>query len=255
MKQEFGIREKSLIVAIFVVFIFAMWFSFSYIPQKGRNSIEKMKIVEPVIKCGIDCNSKFGSGNEKFNKCLKECSSQKDNDSYENKWILIDHETFWNNPDKFSSTEYKFPDISFSYPEEWIFSCCHDSDANSKHLIYPFLENNFEKKFEELEKFHIEITHHGLHDCKKPAERCALGSMVAYSSNDKFNILKNRLEEKLESSNKIQLSNFSQVIVFDIKENKKNYLINTGDGVVEIVFIGVNKFKDGFIEYFINKLK
>ena len=58
------------------------------------------------------------------------------------KWTLVSRENFWDNPKIFANRNYNFPNIKFSYPDNWEFQCCNDMDYASTHIIYSSKDRN-----------------------------------------------------------------------------------------------------------------
>lgn len=169
-------------------------------------------------------------------------------DTINNEWIEINRNNFWNNPNKVSGGDYKFPDISFSYPKDWIFNCCGDTDSFSGHFIYP----------NEKKDYYISITDYSLLDCPSQKENCSITERVGYNSEEKYNIVKNRLQENSILVGEETISNFPNTTIFkSVDDNNAislHYLLNSGDGVLKITFTNVEKFPENFIEKFINKI-
>jgi len=179
-------------------------------------------------------------------------STQSKNFEISNKWTVISNYNFWRNPSVFTRSPYNFPNIEFSYPDNWEFRCCGDMDHASEHFISPF--KNIDKSLP-----YIRITNMGLDGCPDLKNNCAMDETVKLTANEKFK----RLILAIPSDQilpKIKLEKLNtEAFVYQKTEKdsriSKAYIINLGDSIVEIDFINYDLLNEKFIENFLNRIE
>lgn len=167
------------------------------------------------------------------------------------KWTLVSHGNFWNNPNLFVNRNYNFPKIEFSYPDNWDFKCCNDTDQASTHMIYSSKDHNKSLPY-------IRITDYVLSGCPTSQSNCSLDKTVKISADGKFNRLTSTIPAE-DVLSKIKLNSLdTTAFAFNKLEegNKtsKGYLINLGNDVIEIDFVNYELIGDTFIEKFLNRI-
>ncbi|HLN18903.1 MAG TPA: hypothetical protein VK255_01905, partial [Patescibacteria group bacterium] len=196
---------------------------------------------------------------EKSIKINQQTSSQnnkpnlEENNNFEisNKWTLVSHENFWDNPNLFANRNYKFPNIEFSYPENWNFKCCGDMDHASEHIIYSSKKHASSLPY-------IRITDYVLSGCPNFQSTCPIDKTVKITANEKFNrLISNVSQDKILQ--KIELSKLSTSAFVYQKTEKNNkiskaYLLNLKDDVVEVDFVNYESLDENFINDFLNRI-
>lgn len=167
-----------------------------------------------------------------------------------NNWTLVSHENFWNNPNIFQNPSYKFPNIKFSYPDNWKFACCNDMDYASTHIIYSS-ENNSSLPY-------IKITDYALRGCNGSETQCSLDKIVNISADKKYKMLTSSVEsDKILPNFKIDSLNLNSFVYNKTEqENKKSreYLLDLGNAVAGIEFINYELLNEDFISNFLNRI-
>ncbi len=166
------------------------------------------------------------------------------------KWTTINHGNFWNNPNLFSGHDYKFPNIEFSYPENWEFRCCGDMDNASEHFInLPSRDNSSP---------YIRITDYVMSGCPDSEKECSMDNIVKLTAKEKFNrLVLNVPRDKILQEMQLKKLNTSAFVYKKIeKDNKlsKAYIINLVNDVIEIDFINYELLDEKFIENFLNHI-
>lgn len=167
------------------------------------------------------------------------------------KWTSVSHENFWNNPNLFANRDYKFPNIEFSYPSDWKFQCCNDTNNGSTHIIYSSKDRDKSLPY-------IRITDYVLSGCPSLKNDCSIDKIVKLTANEKFS----RLISAVSSDNilpKLELKNINtSAFVFNKTEKdditSRAYIINLGNDVIQVDFIDYKSLDDKFIENFLNRI-
>lgn len=166
-------------------------------------------------------------------------------------WTVVSHENFWNDTSLFSKIGYKFPNIQFSYPSNWKFHCCGDTDQGSEHFIFSSQSQNTTLPY-------IRITNYTLRGCSGARQNCSLDKTVPITAIAKLN----QLIASVPNSDvlpKLRLEKLGKMAFVYNKSEKNNvfskgYLINVGDGVVGVDFVNYEALGDTFIDTFLSKL-
>jgi hypothetical protein len=178
-------------------------------------------------------------------------SSNLNNGTFEisNKWTIVNHGNFWNNPNLFAHRSYSFPNIEFSYPENWDFRCCNDMEFVSTHTIYSNKE-----QYKSLPS--IRISNISSVGCPSLKEKCALNEIIKITANEKFNRLISAVsnDQILPKTKLKNLNTIAFVYKKTEKDNKfsKAYIINLGGSIIEVDFINYELLDNKFIEKFLN---
>lgn len=169
--------------------------------------------------------------------------------TWSDEWREINHENFWSNSWAIIWWNYIFPDIAFSYPENWEFECCGDTDAASFHLLYPKWEtpwkNPSERNFFDVPKTFPSIT----------ITSRMWDKIMIWWSIDKPEYL-----NRDAYMNSFVLSDDIPTIAKDWKIKKVvwsdfiDYLVKTDDGLVTFRFNNNKLFEAWFEEKFIKLL-
>lgn len=184
---------------------------------------------------------------------LKEASNSKPSNKIEisNKWTLVSHSNFWNNPNLFTNANYKFPDIDFSYPDNWEFECCGDMDHSSEHIIYSSKDHNKSLPY-------IRITDYALTGCPNSQNKCSLDETVTVTASEEFNRLTSTISvsDVLEKIKLDKLNTMAFVYKKSEGNNKfsKGYIINLKDSVLGLDFVNYELLDSTFIENFLNHI-
>lgn len=192
------------------------------------------------------------SGLETFPQVNEREDSKEENGfRISDKWTLVSHYNFWSNPNFFKRSAYEFPNIEFSYPENWEFQCCNDMDHASTHIIYS--SKNRDKSLP-----YIRITDYVLSGCPDSQDRCSLDKIVEITADEKFN----RLTSVVPIADvfpKTELNNLdTTAFVYNKPEENsmasKGYIINLGNDVIEVDFVNYELLGGAFIENFLNRI-
>jgi hypothetical protein len=167
------------------------------------------------------------------------------------KWTLVSHYNFWNNPNVFLRSAYNFPNIKFSYPENWEFKCCGDMDYGSEHFIN--LSKNHDKSMP-----YIRITDYILSGCTNSKNDCPIDKTVKLTANEKFNrlissVASDKILPKLELK-KLNTNAFVYNKTERDNKSSKAYMINLGNDVIQVDFINYELLDDKFIKNFLNRI-
>lgn len=150
------------------------------------------------------------------------------------KWVEINHSNFWNNPSLFAGRKYNFPNIKFSYPEGWKFSCCNDMDSASVHNIFSSQESDTTLPY-------IRLTDYSLKACPNMEDACPFDVQVRMTATEKFKQLTSAIPAtSVLPEAKITNLNITAFVYQKQEENGKSskvYLMNLGDDVIEIDFV------------------
>lgn len=154
----------------------------------------------------------------------------------------VSHTSYWNNKEVMGSNGYLFPNISFKYPSNWKFECCHDRDTDSVHFIFP---SNTRLS-----------THTGI-----PTDVPVIKIISHMWNNlliwwDRDNPKYISSDEYLTSLNGETIpSSFPWWKIQKILETSSiNYIVKVTDGFVEFQFHNTHSFDENFINQFINNL-
>jgi hypothetical protein len=220
-----------------------------------KNLIGIMVIVVAVIIAGIiiwKFNEKKSENSKlRASSRLEETDNLKNKFSISDEWTLVSHDNFWNNPNIFSNSNYKFPNIKFSYPDNWDFQCCGDTDYGSTHIIYSSKEKNKALPY-------VRIISFSLNGCPDSQKNCSLDKTIKISANEKFNNLISVIPSA-DILPKVKLNNLN-VNILAYKKSEENgrlsrgYIINIKDSVVEIAFVNYELLGDAFIENFLSRI-
>ena len=167
------------------------------------------------------------------------------------KWTLVSRENFWDNPKIFANRNYNFPNIKFSYPDNWEFQCCNDMDYASTHIIYSSKDRNKSLPY-------IRITDYVLSGCLNSQSDCSLGEIAKITADEKFNQLTSVIPAR-DVLPKAKLNNLNTT-AFVYKKSEENnkvskgYLINLKNDVIGIDFIDYELLENTFIEKFLNQI-
>lgn len=151
------------------------------------------------------------------------------------KWVEVNHANFWNNSNLFANGKYHFPNIKFSYPEGWKFSCCNDMDSTSVHNIFSSQKSDTTLPY-------IRLTDYSLVACPNTEVSCSLDKQVKVTALEKFKQLTSSIPTSSVLS-ETTLSNLNKTVAFVYQKQEtsgklsKVYLVNLGDGVIEIDFV------------------
>lgn len=166
-------------------------------------------------------------------------------------WIPVSRGNFWNNPKIFANTNYKFPNIIFSYPDNWELECCNDMDNSSQHIIYS--SKNHSKQLP-----YIRIIHYVLTGCPALKNSCSLEEAVTMTAREKFNSLTSAIqasdilaEIKL---NKLHTTAFAYKRTEENNKFSKGYIINLGKSVIEIDFVNYELLDNSFFVDFLDHI-
>lgn len=236
-------QKKVLWIGIAVVLFLGVVLVVSYQYGKSLNmaSIQNApQIQEKSTLPLVDSSGKSTSSS--VNKSVSEIS---------NKWVLVSHGNFWSNPNFFANRNYKFPNITFSYPDNWKFQCCGDTGNSSEHLI-------FSSENRDMSLPYIRITDHVLSGCSDAQKSCSLDKAVKVTADEKFRQLVSFVPEE-DILPKLRLEKLNTVAFVYNKHEKNNtlskgYIINLGNDVVGIDFINYELLSDTFIENFLNRI-
>ncbi|EKE11840.1 MAG: hypothetical protein ACD_15C00016G0015 [uncultured bacterium] len=168
-----------------------------------------------------------------------------------NRWALVSHENFWNNPSLFAHKNYNFPNIEFSYPENWEFRCCGDMGHASEHFIYS-------SEYRDKSLPYIRITDYVLSGCPNSQSNCSLDKAIEISANEKFNRLKSNIsKDQILPEKEIKKLN-TKAFVFKKTEKEGNssiaYLINLEDDIIQIDFVNYESLDENFINNFLDRM-
>lgn len=167
-------------------------------------------------------------------------------------WTLVSHYNFWNNPNVFKRSPYNFPNIKFSYPENWDFRCCNDMDFVSTHIIYSSKDRDTTLPF-------IRISNIGLNGCPKSQNTCSIDKTIRLTADEKFSRLVSAISSD-KALPKLELKNLkTNAFVYKKLETNnmpsRGYLINLGNRVIEVDFVNYELLDEKFIENFLNRIE
>ena len=151
--------------------------------------------------------------------------------------------------------EYKYPNLTISYPDNWRWSCCNDMDHASVHVIYP-------QKGKEYAKGDpiIKITDFSLRDCPSNKPECSIDENILFSATNKLEVMKEKfsLQYNFMASSTIGAEKLDANI-YETKDKegviRLFYLFSTGTDVVSIEFFNTKYYSDMFIDDFLDKLE
>lgn len=196
-------------------------------------------------------NSELGN-----KEAIKQEDAQKENEENSNlkisdRWTVVNHENFWNNPNLFAHKNYSFPNIEFSYPENWEFGCCNDMDYASTHIIYS-------SKYNDTSLPYIRITDIALSGCPDSKNACSIDTTVKLTADEKFNRLKSIVPSDKVLPEKVLKKLNTKAFVFKKIEKEGNfsmaYLINLKDDVIQIDFVNYELLDENFIDNFLDHI-
>lgn len=241
MKQKKKIQPRLktwlvILISILVITFLIGGLVFLAMDRQNKTRLNK-------LEKGTEKNQKLNSGIKNDESVIKSPGIAD--------WTLISHENFWNNQNFFKNDNYNFPNVKFYYPSNWFFKCCGDMEHASEHYI-------FSSEAREKNLPYIRITNFVLRGCSNLKETCSLNEMKKITVEQKFNAIQSQVPKE-EILPKIKSKNLdAEIFVFKNKEQNgkfsKAYLINSGDGVIEIDFINYDLLNENFIEEFLNKL-
>lgn len=165
----------------------------------------------------------------------------------EMEWTEINHVTFWNNPSKING-DYSFPDIAFSYPSNWHFSCCLDVDDRSMHRVYA-------TKSQDPALPYIEITNYSLNGCPTHQPLCSIDQIITKSPAQKFDELLAQIAPQNIMSDRADTAISTRALQYKKTPSAHAYLLLTASGVMEISFYNFTDANQNLIEIFLQKLK
>ncbi|MFA7319548.1 MAG: hypothetical protein WC022_03055 [Parcubacteria group bacterium] len=186
------------------------------------------------------------------NKTNEVASSGKDEKiEISNQWTTVNHENFWHNTNLFANTNYSFPNIEFSYPENWEFKCCGDMDHASEHFISP-------SKIIDKSLPYVRIIDYVLSGCPNLESVCAMEKRTKITAKEEFNhLVSNVPVDQVLPRMKLEKLNTDTFVYKKIEADNrfsKAYIINLGDRVVEIDFVNYDLLNNAFIEKFLNSI-
>jgi len=170
------------------------------------------------------------------------------------KWIEINHGNFWGHEDLFASSDYYFPNIKFSHPLDWDFSCCNDMDHGSSHLI--FSSDDYDRTMP-----YIEIVSYILTGCPDANAECGLDQVVKKtpSERNKDLIAEIKKVDGVIIKSEVRLQNLNvNAFVYEIinreNNNVRSYLVSIDSAVFQFSFVNYDKLKEDFVGVFLDKI-
>jgi hypothetical protein len=156
--------------------------------------------------------------------------------------------------------------IEVSYPVNWFFQCCGDTDTTSTHLITPF-EETANENIVNTNKPYVVVTEYSLVLCDDGTSECEINNLNLVSATSFFNFKENDFTKNyrydfysdIKKSGTIKLTDFKtdvQIYTGTYRERPvRAYLINTGKGVVLISFVDYEKLPENFESDFLEHLE
>lgn len=233
-------KKISTVAGIIIILAIIGAISISFlISSKQKEEVQNNVVLN---NSGLENKEVIKQNNEE--KLIEENKDLKISD----KWTVVNHENYWNNPNIFAHKNYNFPSIEFSYPENWEFKCCGDMGHASEHFINP-PENSLS---------YIRITNYVLGGCPDFKKICALDENAKLTANEKFNRLKSNItSDKVLPEKEIKKLNI-KAFAFKKTEKEGNssmaYLINLKDDVIQIDFVNYELLDENFINSFLDHI-
>jgi hypothetical protein len=225
--QEISTKLGAIVLVIIAITVFV--FTFKIIQKREVAETPQNVIAQPKSTEGNPTNKEFDVSDN---------------------WTLVSHDNFWNNPKFFAHPNYKFPNIKFSYPDNWKFACCNDMDFGSAHTIY--------SKDNDTSLPYIKITNYELSGCPNEEETCPIDKTIKITADQKYKILTSSISSsnilsklKLESLNTYAFA-YNETEISD--KNSRSYVINLGSAVIKVAFVNYELLDNNFIEDFLNRI-
>jgi hypothetical protein len=191
----------------------------------------------------------------------------------------LPHSEDSNNPDTIVvSNEWKrfvFPGdernyyhtLEISYPSNWYFECCGDSDTSSTHMVNPF-QSSERENFSNTNKPNVIITEFSLALCQDGTSSCEIDKVKPVTPAQFYNFKKSDIVNNKEfydyydgmvaSGTKViaNLNTTADVFVGTYREKPvRSYLLNSGKGIVMISFVDYEKLPTNFESNFLAHLE
>jgi len=162
-------------------------------------------------------------------------------------WKEINHANYWGHPD-FFKTPYRFANIKFSYPSNWIFECCLDRSDGSGHTLYTNSEKNIVA---------VSFFDYTLYGCPNDNKSCSIIEGIGKTPKEKYNDIIEQISANADIKPKKYLKNLdTEIFVYNTTnkngQNVESYLIQTDKNVIKLSFIDQDK---KFIETFLDKVE